>query len=1473
MSTFVLTGAVAEAKQSPVAVLQTDREFTVLGSVVLLDATPSTDPDGNELTYLFSFLSVPIGSKVALEGFRILIEGGSSVSFSPDMAGRYVIGLVVSNGVFESNMVSKTIDVQAVLVPHAKGIVPDGKFIWSYLRDVWTEVEGKEFFETLWSALIQICGAELLKLYQVDFNKSIADIQELYQRRWLSYEPKLDLVADDLTYFIGNQVAGNAAATGATGASGLAVIVGANELMATQGAIRPDLAGRTFRVQYSRNPENVGDYTIHGVSSKPGGFFVSTVFPKNPTNTVPPAMSDLLAQNVTFSFAFQSKEWDIGGSKVYDFIMSDILGIPTYKTVVPPGLEDVRNGDVIAVSEGPNAGFYTVTATDGAKVWVHKAPPAASPQDGLTTKASVHRPVGFIIPPVEESLTDTITLPLAESGSLTDLAAGRVIIFNNQARTITRVSVDETQRVAVVVLVVESRSMTPGLKGLPWFIPNTLVSKSQNFSDLGVSAGDTLIASISNNAGLAVDVALQVVGVDGNRLGFVMSDEPMVPGEVPTIPPSTIFAITDRFGIKAVTQLPDGTIKYQDQAATFRNELRSVFFQRAYWNKELSPATEFRVAGASFYVTPKKVIRNSRVPVDTTVRSIPALQEYVRQPEVETVDGQLYRKYPEHLIPITRNPAVLTERYHHLVDADLAFSGTLTFRTGTDVIDADGGDFVDLGLSSGDSFIIDTPLTLAGSYEIVQVLSRNRMKLVRQVAKYPLSDYVSAKVRLVRASTNRYLRFIPGLFTAKNPAPERLWGEVTFFDNDPNIERNFGILVGLTKADIEAVSGNATYRQAVSGLMYSYVMGPAVDKVRLGASLLLGLPFTERRGIIRSIENDYRLDAAGLPITGRILVEDVGQDNTPSGIMRIYTFPIDTVSKLAGVDTNPATGVPYVVGDIAEAYASLAKGVEIEDFMSPYAGMNPIQLLQRYHSMRVRINDNIFKPEEVRLVSDFLRKITPSYISLVITNSAEYQDDVTVRDRVRLRMQNSVFGTAPFVDHVGNLFPIPLAFDAKLFSGIHWMQWDGTPSEARYAGKDVVVDVADHTKLNVPSGGLLNPAGLRVFEAPLCKVGDKLVLASGADKGIYTISEITDTSMKVSDGPSAWTFTGVVHFAILRPAHHLLRAGTIFSKTDGVYTDPSNARVYDYSLVTVEPGLRTDGVAPGDWLLASDGVVSTRHLVVGVAGPTFPFPIVPDQLQTVPYNVVAVVPPILGAGAAFTNPTVDVINGVVIPTGVPPPTGMPTAYRVYRPAAFVSSVADLNATSDGTNTIAIDDPYIMALAEPGDEIQLNAPGLPRLLVLDPLNLWVTPAPAVGTYQAKLLKAGVGGASLASLGVATRLISDQAFVTISNEVTTATTDPLDPVTGLPRLPDSPPAPAPDCVIAGDLVSWATDFLPAAAGVRPGDFFRPLSAIGTNKTRDLGYGPGLYPIVEVSDTTVKLSVALANGQSQWAVMRRA
>src|SRR5512142_1934969 len=91
------SGDVLEARKRPTAVLVPDIEIGVIGSVVKLDGTPSTDPDDKGLTYEWSFVTAPIGSTVAQEGFRVLNEDGGLVSFSPDKVGEYIVKLKVSN--------------------------------------------------------------------------------------------------------------------------------------------------------------------------------------------------------------------------------------------------------------------------------------------------------------------------------------------------------------------------------------------------------------------------------------------------------------------------------------------------------------------------------------------------------------------------------------------------------------------------------------------------------------------------------------------------------------------------------------------------------------------------------------------------------------------------------------------------------------------------------------------------------------------------------------------------------------------------------------------------------------------------------------------------------------------------------------------------------------------------------------------------------------------------------------------------------------------------------------------------------------------------------------------------------------------------------------------------------------------------------------------------------------------------------
>lgn len=1373
------------------------------------------------LTYAWRFISVPVGSRVSIEGFRVLDPDNSLVSFSPDIVGEYIVGLTVSNGVLDSVEATTRISIRAILVPHGRGLVPDGKFIWSYIRDVWQEVANKEVFETFWSALVQICGAELLKLYQADFNKSIRDIQDLYQRRWMAYEPRLDIVEADCTFFLGYSCAGSGGSTLNLALNGQAIIISEDEVLVVRGSVLPDTLGSTFRITAdSMEPGNVGSYPVHGTNIDGSGYLLAL---NPPTVTGPDPLPGRILSGLQWFFDFQSTTWTLTLVPKMDYAlgMSEAPPPPDWMTrlyagiVGTSGVSLINVGDIVYYPAGPNAGLYRVMERSGSYIVVDHAPPGAAEIGG--TPASVYRPVEFSLTPATElsETSGSFSVPYRTGCPVDELATGRLITVGGQSYTILRSFLDNNQLVPTVIIVTDGGVVLVGQIGLNWRVANTLVSTSQNFEELGVSVGDFFELDITNdNANLLSKVKAQVVGVDRFRLSFVLTTGTIEAGVVPAVSTENYLTLAKDFGISGVTVNQDGSLSFSGSAAAIIGVLNSTLFQSTYWNKPLTSSTDINILGGVFHIHPKFILRNSRIPVDEGLRSVPVLQDWIVQPTVVEHDSKIFQVRNEVEYEIPRAPVSLIENSDFLVDNEIAFSGKMTFTTGTNLFMVETGDFISRGLKSGDVIEIEDPSTLVGTYYITAVLSNDTLRLNRPIPLYVLSPEVTARLIIRRKSVGRFIRPVPGVFTAANPAPERLWAEVSLFDNRPTIEDNFGILVGLTTADLEAVSTDINYRQAVSGLMFAYTRGSAVNKIRLGAQILLGLPFAEHRGVIRSIEEDYRLDDQGNPILGRLLVEDIDASGKALGTLRVYTFPIDPVSDLAGLDVNPATKKLYVVGDTVEAFAALSKGVEVSDYLTrPETSVNGATLLRQFHTAHLRANDSIFDIKELGLLSSFLKRITPSYVALVISTASEFADTVSVLDASTRRLGSS---NSPFVDQVSLRIPTVPKYDLRTLGGLLPGLWETGPSWVRIAGENNLSTTYPAFDAVLSGGGFVTPAS---GEGPVVKAGDLLVIPSGLNAGIYPVTVVTNTTLTVSGLPLSGFQTATQSFFVLRKPAGEVRRGVATSDGAG--------------LLTMEVGLRADGVAVGDILITEDGLKTT---VTDVG----PHASIYDGLG----NVITS----LSAGTLRSLPVLPAFAG--------------KNYRIYRESFVESPYAADTAVLHSTGTVydTFSNPYLKQLLQVGDEVQVQDTALTRLTVLDPANLVFTPVLAVGSYTVKICKKGAAEGPIAWDHVARFAPQDVVDVALWETQSIASCTGGSPVV---VMNEERVSASPDPAFPSQPASLSL--------VKPGDLLVLLS--GANAAVDVGYGAGVYPIKAVASPNLTVTTNLSSGgTAAWKIVRR-
>ncbi len=962
--------------------------------------------------------------------------------------------------------------------------------------------------------------------------------------------------------------------------------------------------------------------------------------------------------------------------------------------------------------------------------------------------------------------------------------------------------------------------------GQPWRFSSTIISSEFDLEDQGVSTGDILEVEITRtDLNLIGKLRCQVVGVDRSRLSFVFNLDDLVDGT-----PSRQLSEQAQIELASSLQVTglyrdiNGVLQYTLEAELVKRTLTSQAFKRTYFEKELNPEMEIDLGAFKIKARPLKVIRNSKIRIDSEVSSVPVLQEYIRQPDLGELDGVLQvidRAGKMH--PIDHKPYVLSENLDYVIDDEAQIKGSASITQNVDEVIIPRGDLIDRNVGPGD--LIE--LTLGATKQLFNVRKVVDPETLT-VFPTPTETRSTVPFKLTRRVAGKFIRFVTTSFSKTNPAPERLWAELTYFSNDPNIEANFGVLVGVRREDLLKRGVETPYKSVVEGLMYALVTGPTHENLRLAAQILLGLPFAINAGVILEINPSFRIREDGSPLYGRILVEARDSSNKKIGITNIYIYPqgrqledpanpggwIPATPNESGLAINPATGIEYRVGDQVSKFAVLSKGVEIADYLSDTELVSRLTqqgtltaLLTQYHSFQLRINSDITTPSDIDLTTEFIKKAKPHYVKISAGLLKIIEDIVEIEDVLLFKR---------FINFFNNVsFSIPQAVKMDQGNGeADFLSVDGIMYAMYVTGTDLDTTYGSSQVFSA-QGGFIIPGINHSYDTPYVRIGDLVSIEDGPNSGFYTVASVIGDSTLDLGSVSFETRLDQT-FKVYRPVKNPVYEASV------LVSNGSNT-------ITVAQGGFSAGIAVGDLFTFHSGALnaSKKYVITNfdrALSQATVQPAISEAGGTYSGHVwrEALTDKYFGNGSSATPFTAGFTSG--------------NASVVFVPGS--SNLAQLSFLQPGDNIIRGTDTF-------------------TVLDFDPTTTtaFVTPTPGF-TAASQAVK--IWRPYRDSVPITVDIIERMPDEALTLEIRLPT--------GQQDLTTTASSPTVSTVSGRNF---------NALGIRPGDYLVVLA--GADSSRNIGYGAGIFPILSLpSNTTLLLTRPLTATNSspgiRYGIQRR-
>ena len=1244
----------------PVAIVHPEEFYVAVGSRIIIDGRQSYSPDGAPLTYTWTIDSAPIGSTQAAL-VPLDAQDPSVVVLRADVLGPYEISLVVSTPYRTSSPVVSTIYVQSIQIPTLARIEPDGEIFFRTILDSFSsQLEQRDMLPVYWSGLKQLVAGDLLRLFQYEYATSIKNIQPWFQRRWIQIAPELTLVNEGQV-ILGNHQSGGDAFTQPNTTVVRGAIIDATTLLLTQGTASAAAVGQRLSIFVG---PNAGTYTIDDLLPSSSGFKI------HPENPFPSPSAEVLTSNSDLggvagsnsvtspasNFTTTSPPVAVGdyvriedGANAGGYLVTSIVGttgltldrplrtsmvgasfsILSIKTgsysvvrrpftdtvLIPQASADLSKlerarlegsgtinspfelivesrhvfasvvGKEVTITTGPNAGTKAVVAalnssSTGYRLSTPLRPPFSS--------------AGYAIPVVTG-------------------AADRLLTLGERSYEISSVALD-TNRVSASlggtgpVWVVKLATVDAPFDrtGLPWSIGSVFRSDATvDFESLGVSAGDVLyfeVARLDDSSKTRIPVG--ILGTRGNKISFSWgraADGSVLDADI-------IAAASDLHIRSASIPEDTGVPTYEGLASAFLSEMSSFNFQSEYWNLGLRSTSSVMIQGYSFRGRAVAVRRNFRLPVADDLVSTPVLYEFVTDVAGSTLaDGSyVYTAKDGTQVQLDRPPIELVEGRDFTVAGKRTLRGTSgSTVAGSDQVTLAGADLLRRGVDVGDVVEIQSGLD-AGRYAVVQVLNESSVRVLGVNGAIPQTTAGALTYLIDKRVDGRFLT-LASRFTPENPAPASLWAHTALYSNDAYIEDNFGVKVGVTRAQLDEYGvSQVSYLSAVRGLMYTWATNRSVLGMRTGCAIMAGLPVAEHRGVITAIEPDY---SASL---GRIIVASISDEGQRLGFEYAYIYGSsseDYLPEFAGLATNPTTGRAYEEGDIVEQNAILTNGVIVNDWInSPgWGGTSPVSDLQKYHTWEVLVDAQQVDSRDLALILSFAQQAGPAHtvpsIKLVrfladtLTFSEELIAETTVylldAPALSLEAQHATdaYASATSLRKIG----IPTSGMRTLFEGMDLVTTAGSGIVTSARGGFV----STLTQIFPPFTDTIVTQGTQ-----LVRQGDILLIMGGPNSGRYEVDSVdSNTQLTViqvnpalppvsPDIADISAATGQV-FSIERRMQNPIVSGSDLATGIGTSTATSASGNFIW-----------DGVAVGDSLVITSGNNRGVYEIVDVANGT-----------------------------------------------------------------------------------------------------------------------------------------------------------------------------------------------------------------------------------------------------------------------------